>query len=1146
MTPVESTLRDLWRRWPSWLPGPLSPGHLLWKRRGGQSRHGAFSALHRSGLLRRIQGHDYSNHSDGDLKSTLEGLGRRSRAGSPDEVVSEVFGLVNETISRRLGAWRLFDPEFDKGALKRYQDVADQVLATGTYRGHVDFYTDPGYLDSDAFAESIAPALRSAGLDDAEQVIVRTMVLVAEKGDVDYWSNILLPAEFYRAVSAKDFNGALRFHASEEQIAAGLLLCRRVVVEMDAGEGKTIAAAFPSVLWAISGRRVHIITANDYLAARDANWLGLVYEPLGLTVSAILGHMADEERASAYGQQIVYGTLREFGFDFLRDNLKVPPDRSVQGDLDVAIVDEADYALIDQARTPLIISGDPAGSTRGFNRTRRAVSKLVALQAERVAAIEAQVSQTELTDEAREALLAKLLLSGPDSDSLRTRFAAMPGVYGRVLAAIDADEFSDIDDRLAHELFYIVDPRHISVTLTARGQDHIERELGPVFEVSTLGQELATIENDTDLSLAERRSQGDRLRRRISRQYNRLGQVYQMLRAHVLLVRDVDYVVTDEGIVLIDGPTGRTFPENRYQQGLHSAIEAKEGVNVHPECDTLAQISVQGFINQYSQLAGMTGTALGSQDEFGRDYGLSVVPVPPAQTKLRSDRGTRLYVRQRDKLEAVLDEVKLCRSVGRPVLVGTLTIERSAQISDLLSQNGIDHNLLNAVNDASEAEIIKKAGAFGAVTVATNMAGRGTDIVLPSDLDDRIVGAYVALVRDLLSSGAACVELACAQRQEADVLRDALSRLDWVVAGRDGAAVRPHHTVLTVSSGEAALRSPDDSSGESRDFAVQSSGFASESSGFEASDGTAPETVRLDFGLGLYVIGTELNPSRRVDRQLRGRSGRQGAFGVSRFIISLEDQLLAYRGDGLSRVWDGPHSDASGRTYVESPRLERRLEALQALVELEDEAQRTLHHEYNRVLETQTLLYYSARQDVMKDESPRALSLGYVDDWAQRLVDRHFKVNSLTSYESRFDRMAEELWLDCEIDCYDLDGTGLDTLAPEIGRLVDVKVAKTRAEIGDSACAGLEKLLFLQSSDELWKEHMSELYAMMLAVPLGHYSHKAGVAEYAIRSYDAFARLKSSVIDVFVSRLLTFPVQELADEREVEVALIEDVPRILV
>ena len=563
MTSIESTFRDLRGRRPSWLPGLLSS-----EGRGGPTRHAAFLDAKTSELLRRIQSdqsHDYSKHSDRDLKSALDDLGRRSRGGSPDEVVSEVFALVDETISRRLGAWRLFDPDFDKGVFTRYQDVADQVLESGPHRGHVDFYTDPDYLDSDAFAESIAPALRRAGLDDGEQLIVRTMVLVAEKGDVDYWSNILLPADFYSAISAKDVDGALRFRASEEQLAAGLLLCRRVVVEMDAGEGKTIAAAFPSVLWAISGRSVHVITANDYLAARDANWLGLVYEPLGLTVSAILGHMAEDEKANAYKQQIAYGTLREFGFDFLRDNLKLPPDRGVQGDLDVAIVDEADYALIDQARTPLIISGDPAGTRRGFETTRRAVSKLVALQAERIGTLEAQLSQSELTQPSNEVPLAKLLLAGLDSEFLKARFAASPGIYRRVLAIIDADEFVDANYGLGHDLFYVVDPRHKSVTLTDAGQGVIERELGPVFEVSTLERELATIENGTDLSLAERRVQRNRMRRRISRQNNRMSQVYQMLRAHVLLVRDVDYVVTDEGIVLVDSLTGRTLPKNRYQ-----------------------------------------------------------------------------------------------------------------------------------------------------------------------------------------------------------------------------------------------------------------------------------------------------------------------------------------------------------------------------------------------------------------------------------------------------------------------------------------------------------------------------------------------------------------------------------------------------
>ena len=511
--------------------------------------------------VRRIRGYDFSTHSDRDLKSSLHRLKIHAEPAAAWDTIPEVFALVNEAISRRLGAWRLFDPDFDKGTLQRYQDLAERIIEASPYRDRIEFYSGPDFLDGQSFERSIAPMLKHMGLDSDEETIVRVIVYVAEKSKTSRESDVLLPAKFYQAVAARDRDGVLIFRASDEQLTVGLLLSEKVAVEMNAGEGKTIAAAFSAVLHALEGQAVHVITANEYLSARDADWLAPVYESLGLSVGVVLSHMEDEDRRCEYGQRIVYGTLREFGFDFMRDNLKLPPDEPVQGPLDLAIVDEADHALIDQARTPLVISGNPAGSRRAFERAWRTVEKLVFLQAEVVTTIEANLGRSPHECVDRKELLARLLMSCPDSDVFKSHLAQDPRAYRQASATIDGEDRTDGDSKLARDLFYIVDSRHQSVTLTERGQHFLETQLGPVFDTSTLERRLALIQTESMAPLEERRRLISPLQRRIFRQSNRMNQVFQMLLAAVMLKREVDYVVADGEVVLIDESTGRTLPE---------------------------------------------------------------------------------------------------------------------------------------------------------------------------------------------------------------------------------------------------------------------------------------------------------------------------------------------------------------------------------------------------------------------------------------------------------------------------------------------------------------------------------------------------------------------------------------------------------
>ena len=1058
-----------------------------------------------------IRGHDLAGRSDGELRHTLQRVGAPGGRDGPAQALPEVFAVVDEAVRRRLGAWRLFSGSFEQGAASVYREAARRVLEAASYRSQVGYYADEGFLDGTSFHDSIAPLLRETDLDPDERTIVATIVYVAEKRKVAYESDILLPAEFYKALSAKDTDGSLSFKATNEQLLAGRLLYEGRVVEMDAGEGKTVAAAFPAVLHAVAGRRVHVITANDYLATRDAEWLAPVYESLGLTVRAVLSHMSDAERRHAYGGDIVYGTLREMGFDLLRDNLRYSADELVQGPLDVAIVDEADQALVDEARTPLIISGAPSGAGRSIHKVRKAVEELKARQREVVSDLEERLAGPGLGARDRRLLLARMFLADPDNGGLVRSLAADTRLRRRVQALVDTSVIEGRQDSLAGDLYYAIDARNELVTLTERGQELMERRLGPIFDSGDLEREVQRVESSEDLPLAERRRAGDRLRRQLSRRHNQMNQAYQMMRACLLHKKDVDYVVTDGEVVLVDRLTGRRRPDSRYQHGLQACLEAKEGVTVHPEGEVLAQVSVQGFMKQYSHVSGMTGTALASRDEFRRAYGLDVVRVPPSHALKRSDFPTRLYASRRDKLLAVLDEVTFRHRMGQPVLVGTLSVEQSEEMSRILDRHGVRHRLLNAVNSSAEAEVVRTAGSYGAVTVATNMAGRGTDIILEPGLDRQIVRRCAALVREMLDDGASQVALDCATREEAGLLRQGLAAsggLSVTTAERGG------RTEVVVTG------RPGGEKGE--------------------------KTVRVQFGAGLHVIGTELNDSTRVDSQLRGRGGRQGEFGSSRFMLSVEDRPLVVRaptGPGISHEM---RRDATGRPFYEGPKTGRRLDSVQAAIEMQDEAVRTAAWDYGQAVERQTLSFYRARREVVESGSFLPACERFMRSRARRLVDEHFPPAMIGRYASQFDKMAEELSLDYQIDVEPLWGLGPDALGDGIERLMLAGLEEKRARAGGPDLDRMARLLFLQTGDELWVEHLSRLQDLMLTTRLCGYGHKTAVAEYLLRSARAYEAFREEVIDTFLPRLVTFPTDASSVPRRREVVISEEIQAILV
>ena len=1006
-------------------------------------------------------------YSDKELRESLTQI-RDDIKGQPVANagihLTRVFAIADESIRRRLGIWRIFDPDFDRQNLEACFRIAKSAEET-------------------------------SALDADERIIVETIGQLQSVGRGRYGWDILLPAEFYRAVARKDTGNLLQFWPTDEQILAGLHLFRGRVVEMNAGEGKTVAVAFPAIMHAVLGRAVHIVTANDYLAARDCNLLAPVYRSLGLDVDAVLGHMDGAERRDAYAKQIVYSTMREFGFDFLRDNLATSAKRQVQPPLQIAIIDEADQALIDEARTPMIIAGSPLMTPQAFNRARNAVAELISLQSGLFGEYLAQLDREGPDSRAYATLLGKALLSQPDNNDLRKLAAANPRAYRRAQAILYPDGSDYPDESLTTDLYYVIDPEERFVTLTAQGITFLEMRLGAFYADGESAGNLDGVNSP--------------LSRKRALRVNLANQVYQLLRANLLLKKDVDYLVTEDAVVLLDRYTGRPRPDTRYQDGLQPALEAKEAVTVNPDCESLAEISVQGFANRYRWLSGITGTAVTAAEEFRRKYSLDVVAIPTAHPLLRQDLPGRVYFSGADKLAAIADAVKFWQRVGRPVLVGVQTVEQSAQVSECLAAMGIDHRLLNAVADHDEAEIVRQAGAFGAVTVATNMAGRGTDIILEADLDRRILDNYAALIRSRLEQERAPLTVRCYTVEEADLLVEALAMSEEFSVTR-----------LRVGQWEE----------------VTIAGAAPpESVHFK----TAPATP-IEFGLGLYVISAEFNESPRVTLQLKGRSGRQGRFGSTRFFLSWDDRRLAYQGSrraglasyrktGRKTSHKTGHETAAGRVYYEGSGVEQFLRRLQDEAEREEAVQRSIIQDYAAVSDAHTGGYYRARQQIMTAGDLFEPVAGLLRNTTSRLVERHFPGMDGADYGRHLDEMVKELQQWYGVEGSGLWGLALDRLDGALEELLSVRLESLKSQLGAGRFTELARLLLLQCGDEVWKDYLGGLRSLTIVSRLGDYGHKSAVADYIIHAAGDWKRFQGEAVDLFLSRLLTFPLSRLTE-----------------
>ena len=781
------------------------------------------------------------------------------------------------------------------------------------------------------------------------------------------------------------------------QLIGGIVLHQGRIAEMKTGEGKTLMATLPAYLNALTGEGVHIVTVNDYLAKRDSEWMGKVHRFLGLSVGLIVHDMDNDARRAAYAADITYATNNELGFDYLRDNMSIYKNELVQRGHSFAIVDEVDSILIDEARTPLIISGMSEKSTSMYSAADAFVSRLKKL-------VVASVDTKEEEDE-----------------------------------NIDAD--------------YVVDEKAKTATLTLRGIRKAEEH----FHVDNL----ADPEN-AELS----------------------HHINQAIKAHGVMKRDIDYVVKDNEVIIVDEFTGRLMFGRRYNEGLHQAIEAKEHVEIAHESKTLATITFQNYFRLYKKLSGMTGTATTEKDEFSSIYRLDIIEIPTNKPIARIDNPDTVYKTEAGKLRAIIRQTKECHEKGQPVLIGTVSIEKNELVSAMLKREGIKHNLLNAKNHEKEAEIIAQAGKFGAVTVATNMAGRGTDIMLGGNAE------YLAK-NELRKAGYS----------------------DEVITEATGYADTDNEEIL-----------------EARKL------FAESNEKFKAE--IAVEAEKVCAAGGLFIIGTERHDSRRIDNQLRGRAGRQGDPGETRFYISLEDDLM--RLFGTDRVKDmmekwGVDED----TPIEQKVLSNAIESAQKKIESRNFQSRKSTLEFDDVMNTQRALIYDQRKQVLDGDD--------IQDNMKKLIHTSIS-NHVASSAAHSDYVTQDVFADM---CAPYNGLFLtpemfsysdqeleDMTVDAITELLYSKAMETysakETEIGSPIMRELERVVMLRVVDEYWMDHISAMDELRRGITLRAYANEKPTDAYKREGYDMFNDMISAIQDETLRRMYLVRVrkdQEIKRER---------------
>ncbi len=804
------------------------------------------------------------------------------------------------------------------------------------------------------------------------------------------------------------------------QLIGGAVLHQGKIAEMATGEGKTLVATMPAYLNALAGRGVHIVTVNDYLAKRDSVWMGKVYEFLGLTVGCIQNQMDALQRRKQYACDITYGTNNEFGFDYLRDNMVVSREDMVQRPHAYAIVDEVDSVLIDEARTPLIISGPVKSEDQKFLELKPNVERLVSAQKNYISKIIADGEN--LLAEGKEEEAGVLLLRasrGLPKHPRLMKVLAEP-TNKRLVQKTEVEYLRDGSRRM-HEidddLYYAIDEKSHQINLTDKGRDL----LAPLprdkdfFVLPDLGTEFSLLENDPALTAEQRQIRKDELNHLYAERSDRIHTVTQLLRAYSLYAKDDEYVVADGKVMIVDEFTGRLLPGRRYSDGLHQAIEAKEGVKVERDMQTLATITLQNYFRLYKKLSGMTGTAETEAGEFLDIYKLDVVVIPTNKTMIREDRHDLIYKTKREKFNAVVEEIEKMRAENRPVLVGTTSVEVSETVSRMLKRKNVPHNVLNAKQHQREAEIVAHAGLPGGVTIATNMAGRGTDIKL-------------------------------------------------------GPGVR-------------------------------------------------------DVG-GLHIVGTERHEARRIDRQLRGRSGRQGDPGSTQFFLSLEDDLMRLFGsERIAGIME--RLGLKDGEVIQHAMITRSVERAQRKVEENNFGIRKRLLEYDNVMNQQREVIYSRRRRALLEDRIKEDVLDLVEETAQRLVEKYHSEGEL---EALRNEVRSTFLVDLQMDAQRFQSLGPDGVRDEVVKEASEFYSRKEEKLGREMMATIEKMVVLQVIDERWKDHLREMDDLKEGIHLRAYGQKDPLLEYKSEAFRMFTELLETVNSEIVGTVFKlFP----AGQREI-------------
>ncbi|HYM20451.1 MAG TPA: preprotein translocase subunit SecA [Candidatus Kapabacteria bacterium] len=780
------------------------------------------------------------------------------------------------------------------------------------------------------------------------------------------------------------------------QLIGGITLHQGKISEMATGEGKTLVAVMPLYLNALPEKGAHLVTVNDYLAQRDSEWMGEIFKFLGLSVGKILQPMQPWERKKEYACDITYGTNNEFGFDYLRDNMVTQVEDMVQRPHNYAIVDEVDSVLIDEARTPLIISGPVEASEHKFDEMKPMIEKLVNAQKNLVAKMISEAEDLLKTGDAEKRKEAGVLLVRAQHGTPKNKRLLKLFSDGEMLRLMQQTELEYMRDNsrnmhiIDDELYFIIEEKNHQIDVTDKGRDYLagggtDRDL---FVLPDIATELSMMEHQ-ELTTLELQQKKDELTRVYADRSDRLHTISQLLRAYCLYEKDTEYVVQDGKVMIVDEFTGRMLPGRRYSEGLHQAIEAKESVLVERDTQTLATITLQNYFRLYKKLAGMTGTAETEAGEFYEIYKLDVVVIPTNRPVSRDDKNDNVYRTRREKYNAVIEEIQQMRNAGRPVLVGTTSVEVSETIARMLKRLNVPHNVLNAKQHAREAEIVSHAGQKASVTIATNMAGRGTDIKLGPGVKD---------------------------------------------AG------------------------------------------------------------------GLHIVGTERHEARRIDRQLRGRSGRQGDPGSSQFFISLEDDLM--RLFGSERI-SGVMSKMGMKEgeVINHSMITRSVERAQKKVEENNFAIRKRLLEYDNVMNSQREVIYDRRRHALFGQRLKDEILEMLDESLGELVAEHFDQGQ---YDELHDEVLTRFMTDVPVDRDEWAKIGADGVESKLNTEIRAFYNRKEEQLGHELMAQLERFATLQVIDEKWRDHLREMDELKEGIGLRAYGQKDPLIEYKQEGYRMF------------------------------------------